>query len=256
MLFWMKRLGLVCLLWVLFPSAIEAATYKCRVTVKSKEGKVLEDKEVEVKPFLFFQTPEGMAARQVVPGNLTATYGEADIFVYCWEIQKPKLWGFIPVVYSYPSDKLTGITIAYAVPIELGDAAASRGIAAASLGQNTGATTPVSNGPAGLDFSVVGEVGIAKADFSNALTFAGGARAAKPLSPTLDAFGQFMVGVTHFSGENDFTVKPEGGVLFSPKGKPFSVQAFIGLPIIFFTGAHERGFEVGGGIVLPGRRRQ
>ncbi|MFN7983032.1 MAG: hypothetical protein U0Q11_14335 [Vicinamibacterales bacterium] len=245
---WSKRLGIVCVLWMLHPLAAEAA-YRCRVTVRTPGGQTLVDKEVEVNPWLPWQTPEGMARNQGLGADARNQPTGAVIDVTCWEIKKPKLWGIIPVVYTYPSDSLKGITFAYAVPIDMG-------AAAASLGQGAPDSNPGSGVASSIDVSIVGELGFAKADASSTVSFAGGARAAKPFNPTLDVFGQLMLGITHFTGESDFTLKPEGGVIYSPKGKPFGVTAYIGVPVIFFTGAHERGFEIGGGIVLPGRRRQ
>lgn len=242
------RLGFVCVLWMLHPLAAEAA-YRCRVTVTTPGGQTLVNKEVEVNPWLPWQTPEGMASNQALGADARNQPTGAVISVTCWEIKKPKLWGIFPVAYTYPSDTLKGITIAYAVPIDMG-------AAAASLRQDGAASSPGTGMASSIDLSIVGELGLAKADASSTVSFAGGARAAKPLNPTLDVFGQLMLGITHFSGESDFTLKPEGGVIYSPKGKPFGVAAYIGVPVIFFTGAHERGFEIGGGIVLPGRRRQ
>lgn len=240
-----RVLAVVALAIFLWPSLAAAATYRCRVTVKTKAGAVLVDKEVEVEPW-FFQTAEGVAYGKAVPPDLRSQMQGADVSVYCWEIKKPKLFGIIPVVYTYPSDSLKGVTLAYAVPVGAG------GVASADIQQTSGGPAPTA--AASLQYAVVGEASFTKADFSSAMVFAGGVRVGKPLQSGVDVFGQVMMGVTRFSGESDFTLKPEVGVVFPLKDKPFALTAVVGFPIIFFTGVHERGFEFGGGIVLPGRR--
>jgi hypothetical protein len=237
----MALLGLLC---VLAPASAWAADYRCIVTVTYNNG-TTTNTTVDVSPW-FFQSAEGVAAGKVMPASLANQKAGAKISVYCWEIQKPKRWGFIPVVYNYPSDSLKGVTIAFEAPINAGPVAADlrQGSAASKASMMDG-----------LDISAVGEFSITKADFGSALIFGGGGRVGRRLESGLEPFGQVVLGVTRFSGGggSSFTLKPEGGVVIPTKGRPFDVTVSIGFPIIFFTGAHESGFQIAGGLVFPAR---
>jgi hypothetical protein len=239
-----RALGLLCLLCVVAPASAWAADYRCIVTVTYPNGRKTNT-TVDVSPW-FWQSAEGVAAGKAVPASLKNQLAGAKIDVYCWEIQKPKRWGFLPVVYTYPSDRLTGVTIAFEAPVNTG---------AASADLRQGAAAPKASMMDGLDVSAVGEVSITKADFGSALIFAGGGRVGRRLESGLEPFGQVVLGVTRFSGGggSSFTLKPEGGVVIPTKGRPFDMTVSIGFPIIFFTGAHESGFQIAGGLVFPAR---
>ena len=60
---WSKRLGIVCVLWMLHPLAAEAA-YRCRVTVRRQVVRRWLTRKSRSTPWLPWQTPEGMARNQ------------------------------------------------------------------------------------------------------------------------------------------------------------------------------------------------
>src|SRR5262245_3363128 len=95
---WIKSVLVAFLLCACFPAAAADSKYRCTVTVRTKGGQTLVDKTLDVEPFWFWQTPEGMARNQAVPADLRNQLSGAQISVYCWEIQKPKLFGIIPIV--------------------------------------------------------------------------------------------------------------------------------------------------------------
>lgn len=241
---WFNAIFIASLMCILLPSALLAATYRCQVTYSTPAG-LDYTKEVEVQPFWFWQTPEKMAVAEAGSANTAYQAKGATISVRCWELKPPPTVGVIPVVYNYPSDNLKGVTLAYALPIQVGGAV--------SAGLRQGPGTAGISAPAALDFSLVGELGLTKANVSNAIILAGGGRVGKPFRSGADVFGQVLLGVTRFSGERDFTIKPEVGVVI-PMEKLFSVSVVAGRPVIFFPGAHETGFEIGAGLVFPGRR--
>ena len=75
------------------------------------------------------------------------------IDVTCWEIKKPKLWGIIPVVYTYPSDSAEGHHLAYAVPIDMG-------LPPRRFGQGAPDSKSGSGVASSIDVSIVGELGL------------------------------------------------------------------------------------------------
>ncbi len=239
-----RVMGLLCLLSVVAPTAAWAADFRCIVTIKYPNGQTTNT-SVDVSPWPW-QSAEGVAAGKAVPASLKNQLSGADISVYCWEIKKPKRWWFLPVVYDYPSDSLKGVTIAFEAPINAGPVSADL---------RQGAAAPNSSMTRGLDMSAVAEVSITKADFGSALILGGGGRVGQRLESGMEPFGQVVLGVTRFSGGggSSFTIKPQGGVVIPTKGRPFDVTVSIGFPIIFFTGAHESGFLITGGVVFPAR---
>ena len=105
-----------------------------------------------------------------------------------------------------------------------------------------------------LSLGVVGSLGLMHADGGSATQFMGGVRMSqfKPSRP-VNLFGEVTAGLTHFTGENDFTLRPAGGVYVPLSGKRFQLYGSFGLPIIFFSGIKETGVDVGGGIAIPFR---
>jgi hypothetical protein len=98
---------------------------------------------------------------------------------------------------------------------------------------------------------VVGEFDFGRADGSNALQFFGGVRFEDSDNEKMTFFGEVDGGETHFPGENDFTLKFGGGVLFPLQNKKMKVTVQFFIPLVFFSGGHETGFQVGGGITIP-----
>jgi hypothetical protein len=100
--------------------------------------------------------------------------------------------------------------------------------------------------------SVVASFGLGKADFSHALEFLGGARYDRVLTPRVAFYAQVEAGITHFTGESDFTIIPGGGIEFLLSNKKYLLTAGIGIPIISFGGGgHENGFQIQGGLAIP-----
>ena len=102
----------------------------------------------------------------------------------------------------------------------------------------------------GVRFLVGGEVGVGKADDSTALQFLGGVRATKGIGSERTLFADGLAGLLHFPGENVFMPKPRAGILFPAGGRKFDIQVHGGLPVVFFGGNTEIGYEVGGGGVF------
>jgi hypothetical protein len=98
---------------------------------------------------------------------------------------------------------------------------------------------------------IVGEFDFGRANSTNVLQFFGGVRFEDSDNDKMTFFAEVDGGETHFPGENDFTLKFGGGVLFPLQNKKMKVTVQVFIPIIFFSGGHETGFQVGAGITLP-----
>jgi hypothetical protein len=98
---------------------------------------------------------------------------------------------------------------------------------------------------------VVGELDFGRANGSSVLQFYGGVRFEDSDSAKMTFFAEVDGGETHFPGENDFTLKFGGGVLFPLQNKKMKVTVQFFIPIIFFSGASETGIQIGAGVTLP-----
>jgi hypothetical protein len=98
---------------------------------------------------------------------------------------------------------------------------------------------------------VVGEFDFGRADGLNALQIFGGVRLEDSDNEKMTFIIEVDGGETHSPGENDFTLKFGGGILFPLQDKKMKVIVQFSIPIIFFPGSHETGFQVSGGITLP-----
>jgi hypothetical protein len=99
---------------------------------------------------------------------------------------------------------------------------------------------------------IVGEFDFGRGDGVNFLQFFGGVRFEDSDNEKMTFFAEVDGGETHATGENDFTLKFGGGVLFPLQNKKMKVIVQFFIPLIFFSGSgHETGFQIGGGITLP-----
>jgi hypothetical protein len=98
---------------------------------------------------------------------------------------------------------------------------------------------------------IVGEFDFGRADGSSVVQFFGGVRFEDSDNAKMTFFAEVDGGETHFPGENDFTLKFGGGVLFPLQNKKMKVTVQFFIPIIFFSGASETGIQIGAGITLP-----
>jgi hypothetical protein len=98
---------------------------------------------------------------------------------------------------------------------------------------------------------VVGEFDFGRADGQTGIQYYGGVRFLDSDNEKVTFFGEIDGGETHFSGENDFTMKFGGGVLFPMKDKKMKLTIQFFIPFVFFSGGHESGFQFGAGVSLP-----
>jgi len=98
---------------------------------------------------------------------------------------------------------------------------------------------------------IVGEFDFGRADGETGIQYYGGVRFQDFDNEKFTFFGEVDGGETHFTGENDFTLKFGGGVVFPMKDKKMKLTVQVFFPFIFFNGGHESGFQVGAGVSLP-----
>jgi hypothetical protein len=102
-----------------------------------------------------------------------------------------------------------------------------------------------------LNPCIVGEFDFGRGDGSSVVQFFGGVRFEDSDNAKMTFFAEVDGGETHFPGENDFTLKFGGGVLFPLQNKKMKVTVQFFIPIIFFSGASETGIQIGAGVTLP-----
>ena len=100
---------------------------------------------------------------------------------------------------------------------------------------------------------VIGEVGFQPS--VSTVTFMGGPRVTViPANSRVAAYGEFLFGGLHFSGDfsgTDKLMMPAFGALVSIPHNKLKVTAEIGFPIDFFDGFHETDKRFQFGVVLP-----
>jgi len=82
-----------------------------------------------------------------------------------------------------------------------------------------------------------------------------GVRLINPTRFKFPYFYEVTGGLTHYPGENLFTLHPSFGVLFPKQGREWNWFVRVGLPIYFFSGNREIGTEFAVGIELPSKRK-
>ena len=101
---------------------------------------------------------------------------------------------------------------------------------------------------------IVGEVGLILSDSS--LTFMAGPRVSiVPANQKVSAYGEFLIGGLHFSGEGfsgtDLLMMPAGGVLIAIPNSRLKICGEVGFPIESVEGFHQHATRVIGGVVFP-----
>ena len=98
---------------------------------------------------------------------------------------------------------------------------------------------------------IVGEFDFGRADGETGIRYYGGVRFLDADNEKAHFFGEVDGGETHFSGENDFTLKFGGGVVLPMKDRKMKLTVQFFIPLVFFDGGHESGFQLGVGVSLP-----
>src|SRR5262249_38704720 len=101
--------------------------------------------------------------------------------------------------------------------------------------------------------SVVGEVGFIPSESTS--TFMGGPRVTfAPARSRVSAYGEFLFGALHFSGDfsgTDKAAMPAFGAIFDLPHNKLMVTAEIGFPMDFFDGFHETDKRFLFGVMVP-----
>jgi hypothetical protein len=146
---------------------------------------------------------------------------------------------------GFPSDAIWGFLATGRIPLKAFSSTKDRGFFGGQAQTSSG-------GAAASTVSVVASFALGKSDFAHAIGFYGGARYDRVLTPRVGLYAQGEAGVTHFPGENSFTVIPSGGLEFLLGNKKYLLTVGLGIPIISFgPGDHEHGFQFDGGLVVP-----
>ena len=113
----------------------------------------------------------------------------------------------------------------------------------------------VRSGPPATEIviGVVGEVGFIPSESTS--TFMGGPRVTiAPAKSRIAAYGEFLFGALHFSGDfsgTDRVIMPAFGAIIDLPHNRLQVTAEIGFPIDFFDGFHETDKRMLFGVLLP-----
>lgn len=220
--------------------------YDCTVTVLSPSGAPTASQDVSVKADSLQEAIRQANAQ--VGGDLRSQFQGSQIEISCQpKADRPKI-EVTPVSYTYPSDSLKGLTLAYEHPI---GGMTARGAVRAMLARQGASTSASFLDRSALSTSFVVRIDLTKADGGFAPVYLGGVRVSHQVNPRLDVYGEVLGGVTHFPGENDFTFVPAVGVVVPIEGHHFAVTGSIGFPHISFSGDGELGWRFAGGISIP-----
>lgn len=102
-----------------------------------------------------------------------------------------------------------------------------------------------------LILQAVGHVALGRSDGQGSSELLGGPRLVLVSSPRVGVFGEMLVGVLRFPGENFLTLQPGGGVYVPLQGRRFLLNARVGLNTASFGPFRETGIVVGGGLTVP-----